>query len=368
MTTYHQAAGPRRAFTLVELLVVLSLIAFLAALAILIIPNLNDQAKAPRGAVMLQQWLLTAKNRALRDRAPRGVRLSFTGTQDIKSTIITFNPVTDLQYIEQPDPFIVQPGVKLNPFNPPGNQSLLPFRRINNALDPTTKQPVLTIVILEPGDAVAPLPWPDFSGGTGTDATLWPVQVGDYLVVNDGLPHMITAVGPSDPKNNPTAIDMLTLASPLPAPILPGNPVTNYRIIRSPRVVGDEPLQMPVDIAIDLNTNVLYGNPPPMVLTSITKINATTNQVTGTMDILFSPSGAVVGRGTAGDAIYLWVRDLTLPMQPPEGDHTIVTIQVRTGAAFAYPVDTTPNPNYPASGAPLLHPYAIAQTGRAPQS
>ena len=41
--------------------------------------------------------------------------------------------------------------------------------------------------------------------------------------------------------------------------------------------------------------------------------------VTGNIDILFSPFGGVVGRGSAGDRIVVWLRDVTLdPEQPGE--------------------------------------------------
>jgi hypothetical protein len=149
------------------------------------------------------------------------------------------------------------------------------------------------------------------------------------------------------------------LASPLPAPIPPANPATNtnpvlnYRILRGPRVASDEPLQLPEDIGIDLNTNVQYGNPLPTVLTSVTAIDANTNKVAGTIDILFSPKGALVGRGTATDAIYLWVRDTGLNLF--EGDNTLVVIYTRTGAVAAYPVNNTQGQD----------PYAFAKAGRA---
>jgi prepilin-type N-terminal cleavage/methylation domain-containing protein len=356
MKTPRLANRPGRpGFTLIELIVAISIIAFLAGIAILIIPNLNDQQRAPRGAFSLQQWLLTAKNRAMRDNAARGVRISFTGTQDVKSGVITFDPVLSVQYTEQPDDFIVLPGVAQDPVNP---ARMLPFRRIATFVSLTAGTD-LTKVVLEAPGAQAPTPLPDFAGGFPTDSTLWPVQVGDYLEINGGLPHLIIGVGPSDPTNNPTAIDMLTLASPVPVqipqanPAANTNPVMNYRILRGPRVIGDEQLQLPDEIGIDLNTNVAYGNPLPTVLTSTTPINATTNKVAGTIDILFSPQGAVVGRGTATEAIYLWVRDTSLNLF--EGDNTLVVTYTRSGAVSAYPVNNTSGQD----------PYAFAKTGRA---
>jgi prepilin-type N-terminal cleavage/methylation domain-containing protein len=320
MTTHREPTDPlRAAFTLVELLVVMFLLAFLAGLVFLLVPNLNDQARAPRGAVMLQQWLQIAKNNAMRDRTNWGIRLTVKTMPDPNNANATLTVATEAQYIQQPGDFVVLPGVA----NDPGGNPL-PFRRIYTSPTDAT----LKTIVLE-GNAGA-----DFSGGF-TDATQWPVQVGDYLEVNGGLPHQIIA---------PITPTSLTLASPLPAPIPAANPAMNYRIIRAPRVQGEDQLQMPADIIIDLGTNTTYGNPLPQ------------DPLTNTIDILFSPSGAVIGRGTSTDSIYLWVRDSTLPLFL--GDNTLVAVQVRTGAVFAFPVNNT------AGG----DPYAIAKTGRAPQS
>jgi prepilin-type N-terminal cleavage/methylation domain-containing protein len=324
----HSRCLPRPGFTLIELIVVISIIAFMAGLGVLLIPNLNEQQRAPRGAFMLQQTLMGARNRALRDGAPRGVRL----------LIDSSNPgfVKQVQYIEQPDDFIVLPGVAQDPFNA---TRFLPFRRIYSATTLVGGQTVQQIV-LEAPVAGAPNPAPDFSGNTGIDRTLWPVQPGDYLEINGGLPHLITSM--------PDALT-LQLASTLPAQIPQANPVANYRILRTPRVSADDPIDLPDDIAIDLTTNTTYGNPLPT--------NTITDPVSGTttttIDILFAPSGAVVGRGTSTEAIYLWVRDTSLNLF--EGDNTLVVVYVRTGMAAAYQVNDTQGQD----------PYAFAKNGRA---
>jgi prepilin-type N-terminal cleavage/methylation domain-containing protein len=308
----------RPAFTLLELIVVMALILALAGLTLLFYPDLSDQQRAPRGATLVQQTLLNAKNRALRDRAARGVRLKAVPVDP--NNPVQFQPVGDLLYLEQPDDFVVQPGVAKDPFDA---TRFLPFRRISTGVN------AASTIVLEPADPAATTV-NNFSGGGGADQTLWPVQAGDYLEVNGGRVYQITAVAADG--------NSLTLASPVPQALAL---VANYRILRGPRVSSDDPVSLPADIIIDLNTNTQYGNPLPL------------NTVTKTVDILFSPSGAVIGRGTAGDALYLWVRDSTVP-DPKKGDPTLVTIQVRTGAVLAYPVDNV-SPD----------PYALAKTGRA---
>src|SRR5262249_5782474 len=160
-------------------------------------------------------------------------------------------------------------------------------------------------VTLEPGAATAA----DFSGGQDpAQPALWAVQIGDYIEFNGGgLPHQITAV----------TATTLTLASPLLLDV----PLTgNYRIIRTPRLAGDESQKLPDSVIIDLSTDTLNTLPR--------------DPLTGTIDILFAPSGAVIGRGTASESIYMWVRDEGLPLY--EGDNTIVVVYSRSGALAAH--------------------------------
>ncbi|MCI0456978.1 MAG: type II secretion system GspH family protein [Gemmataceae bacterium] len=299
------AVRPRRAFTLVELLVAMGILAFLAGLAVLIVANLDSWQRAPAGASQVQQALLIAKQRALRDRRPHGLRLIPDKSNP--------NIVREFQYIEPPDDFAVQPGVVPDPLNP---ARLLAFRRII-ATGAT--------VTLEPAAATAA----DFTGGQGADATLWPVQVGDYIEINGGgLPRRINAV----------TATTLTVDSPFVIDV----PLTgNYRIVRRPRTAGDEPQLLPEGVIIDLATDKLGTLPR--------------DPLTGTIDILFAPSGAVIGRGSGADSIYLWVRDETLPLY--EGDNTIVVIHTRSGALAAHPVDQ--------AGKSGGDPYSLTKDGRA---
>src|SRR5947208_9329373 len=84
----------RPSFTLVEMLVVIGIIALLAALAVLILPSLQNNQRVASGADVVQGQLFIAKQMALRDQQSRGVRL-----------IAGNNGFTSLQLIEQPAPF-----------------------------------------------------------------------------------------------------------------------------------------------------------------------------------------------------------------------------------------------------------------------
>src|SRR5262245_30002420 len=84
----------RRGFTLVEMLVVLGLNLLLITLALALVPAINDKRAAARCADQLQGWLLIAKQRAMRDQAPRGLRLIPESP--------TSGFVRALEYVEQP--------------------------------------------------------------------------------------------------------------------------------------------------------------------------------------------------------------------------------------------------------------------------
>src|SRR3954471_2581474 len=97
MRTRH--AG-RRGLTLIELLVVIAIIVVILALVAVVGPHFSERQRTTRGATQLQGWLMIAKQRALRDGAPRGIRLpALTGSPPYAQYI------SQVQYIEQPDAY-----------------------------------------------------------------------------------------------------------------------------------------------------------------------------------------------------------------------------------------------------------------------
>src|SRR5262245_2135502 len=96
-------AWRRPGFTLVELIVVISIVILLATLAVVFLPSFADTQRAGQGAEQLQKWLLIAKQRALRDQVPTGVRLIVSPVDARKNPSLV--AVRDVEFIQQPDAF-----------------------------------------------------------------------------------------------------------------------------------------------------------------------------------------------------------------------------------------------------------------------
>src|SRR5262245_1140191 len=157
MGTTHQNRPRRRpGFTLIELLVVMSIIVFLAGILILLGPTLLRSEQASRGAQTLQGDLFIAKQQALRDRNPYGIRLLRESTV---STDPNYNVVRSFRYIQQPNDFI-------------GGR-----------------------VSINSGSTTALFTGVDLWGGfDASDPSLWPVQPGDYLQISTDFYHKIAGV------------------------------------------------------------------------------------------------------------------------------------------------------------------------------
>lgn len=306
----------RTAFTLIELLVVMALMVVLATLVIAFFPGAATSARESRAGSNLQGWLNIAKQRALRDQAPRGLRLWIAQAPNNQIGATSFNNiVVECQYIEQPDDFsvgMIQSGVPAPPAPGYTMQNCLFFNNVDL--------------------------YNGYAGAPGTQQ-YWTVQPGDYIeIFGTGLLHRIIEVGvpnaAAPPVISPYHIRVAPDLGPLPNPI--ATPTSNYRIIRQPRVVGDETLKMPGGTMIDLQTNVAnlaFGGQLPQ-----------TNP--GFVDILFAPNGSVISPGLTTDKIHLWVRAPSEndPTNAFRGDPTLISIFVRTGFVGAYQPAQSGNP------------------------
>jgi len=325
--------------TLVELLVVMIIMLTLMGIGVYTVFTFQSGQQVGSGSDQLQGWLLIARQKALRDQIPRGVRLqaidSTTGNAvDVDPTSKTgLQYATQLQYIEQAADF--KGGV------------LRSVTAVGNSL----YQVKFTGV--------------DFTGGygVGISTQLWPVQRNDTLEIGVKSGNQFTIQ---------TVVDMVTLVViAVPNGPVPSTPfaTSNYRILRAPRPLASEAtLQMPGTIVIDFAPR----QTGPNTFDVHSKLQADMTHLPAQhYDILFAPSGAVVapgGNGTYanldGGQIILWVRDIgddpNNPKADTVGEQRLIVIYTRTGFIAAHPVYPTKD----SSGSYYTDPYYFVRDGQ----
>jgi prepilin-type N-terminal cleavage/methylation domain-containing protein len=299
MSTAHYTA--RRGFTMIELLVVIAIIIFLTVLGYYLLPPLTGNFNRVRAADAISEYLLTAKMRAKRDGLPTGIRLLPVG-----STLMT-----QIAFVQQPDPVT---GVTMG----------------------------AALTLIAGGTATFGTGGDWIGAGVTAGDPDSPVQPGDYLeAAGGGSVYKITAVNP------PTATGITLTLQNTAASFTPAAPTFNFnwRIYRQPRLLpGEDVKQLPTDMVIDLTAGKSVNVPLRTVTASTTYA-----------EIVFSPSGSVVGTGTSGGKIILWISDNTTTSTP--GPPTLLVINGRTGFIAAYEVN---QPNNPAAD----H-YLFTEDGRA---
>jgi prepilin-type N-terminal cleavage/methylation domain-containing protein len=321
-------ASQRRGFTLIELLVVTTLMLVLAGLAVLIIPRVSSDQQATRGAGQLQQWIEGAKQRAARDRAPRGIRL-LPGTGPNGPAF-----VTDLVFLVQADDYYLGSISETLGIAPAYKKTIYSRASLSN-------NGTNGIVKFDMFD-------PNTNGVSGkamprTLITGQAVQIGDHIVFDNGSTvYLITGVsGPA--AGAPGGV--LTTSVPFPATMV-NYTTMEYRIIRQPRPDGDEPLQLPNNVVIDCTAKNLVPNYDLPALSN------------PGIDIMFAPDGRVMGPLAGSDKIIFWVRDQTVAGN--QADPTLVVVYPRTGLIAAHPVDLT---NYNSVTGTNPTPYSFTKSG-----
>jgi prepilin-type N-terminal cleavage/methylation domain-containing protein len=289
----------RVAFTLIELIVAITIIAVLAGLAVLIIPRLQDSQRIATAAERVQGMLYMSKQMALRDQLPRGIRL-WQGSDPNNPYYNPNNPnpnFTAVQFIEQPGPYTAGAVVSLNGPDPANNNWFsVTFAGVNFGNN-----------MVLPGDFL------DLTASN--DA---------YCTSTPGAMHYIAQVNPA------TSTVWLLTAPQINVPLSPG---PNYRILRSPRpLIGEKALALPTDVVVYLPNN------------SYVPVDSD-----GYYDILFDPSGKLIRAAGNQGKVVLWVGDPTA--NATAGGDTLVAVYSRTGVITSQPV------------APGADPYAFIENG-----
>jgi len=383
---------------LIELLVVIGIMLVIATVGYFLLPGLIGNQQRSRALDQLTEWLLTAKVRPRRDGLATGVRILADPTTNL---------ATQVAFVQQPDPltggscdgtymdsagtnplFAATSGAITNATaaNPiqitsashgmsSGQSITINGVGGNTAANNTSANPTWTITVVDANNFT--LNGSNAAGGTAyTSGGTWTlsssifvrfsgvdflgpaaasvpidmsqalVQPGDYLEINfSGNPHLITGVPTAANANGSFT---LTIASPIPffGSLSPGaapmKPYPNtYRILRQPRLlVGEELKSLGAELAIDLNAGKSLNVPMRTVAGTPTTFS----------EIVFSPSGSVMGQGTAAGKIVLWVSDQSVGTTP--APPALVAINSRNGFIGAYEV------------APGADPYLFTEDGR----
>ena len=294
----------RRGFTLVELLVVMAIFAVIATIGIYAMQPFSARSTVTNSGIIVQQWLNAAKMRAVRNRVPCGIRL-LPGDEIVADDGTPLpSMVTKCVFIEQPDDIlgagIVTDGADKMRFTLPANSAM--------------------------------------------PATLPPRS---FLEVNGGTLHEIESGGGTT----------IRLVNQFPYAI-PQNSGVLYRIILPPLISTStsatastqEVLRLQRGSAINLTANSSLNVAPNNVPANFTTPYAL-SVLSPPLDIMFAPNGAVTTANINGDKIALWItgtrrnNSTTLPIDPMQGQPTIVVIATRTGAIGAFPADKTPGGN-----------------------
>lgn len=364
---FASRSSRRSAMTLVELLVVISIIGLLGGIVGLIAPRFAERSRVAQGSSQLRSWLLVAKQRAMRDKAPRGLRfISNTSTPVVGSAPPKQLFYTTFAYVEQPEDISGMPS-EIGPAN---NQLALAQLRgqfqqqVAAQLQTASTNPAYSAAqrakfaayktLVEPvatnTQAWKYLLWlrdKDFS--TGTIAN--PI-INDNDIVEFGGARYSVIYKPIKPPNSlPGSILVLHRMRDefrLSKAQVDNAPLTSYRITRLPQPIAGEPeLTLPKNIAVDILFTNLGANISNTRSLPAPDINAPPSTLA--YEIIFGPSGEVTGQLASVGRIVLWLRDTTLndpgPGKLPDGENRLLVIHSRTGQVTAHAVNATPDAN-----------------------
>lgn len=279
--------GTRKAFSLIELMVVMGIMAFLAAMVMLIAPSVLDHDRARDAATQVQGSLQNARLRAMRDGMPRGVRLLIDPT----STGTAFSTSSSYQYIEVPPWLILSGNGSTNPYlqfqyTMTSGQVTGRSCTINNL---TAAQLAQIMAIVNNNEMSLP-------------PTLGLPTLNFWTTI---VPGSCTSSSKAAPYTCSISLSLYpdaALGASTNWVAFAGNNTTAYwGIYQAPRpLLGEPTVLMPLNTTIDLSDGVS--------MPSFTAVGGNQKNGATSYDILFSPSGQMmVPYGVS--QVFLWIRD-----------------------------------------------------------
>jgi type II secretory pathway pseudopilin PulG len=282
------ARARRPSFTLLELLISLSIILILAALTMRLLNATLNSDRIRTGSRELQSFLAGARDRAIHAGQPRGVRL-IPDPLD-RSTVRSF------VYIGAPSTFTEGSQLSIDAF---GNINF--FTPNNSAVTPPLASPTSAVWINL------------WNRGLLTDGTPIQLTVGATPI---NAFFTVSATGMN--ASGPTGFAITTVPTgtfPIDFPTAPLVAGATYALQLSPTILpGDEPRSLPPGIVIDLDNSVLPSS------------WSAGGSYSDKLDVLFSPSGTVMGPVAAAGRIHFVLSeyvDASVPIPAPA--NTLVT-------------------------------------------
>ncbi|WP_083843083.1 prepilin-type N-terminal cleavage/methylation domain-containing protein [Schlesneria paludicola] len=321
-----------RGFTLVELLVVVSIIVLLTTITVVSINFSFSRDRVRAAARQVQSFVAGARDRAIHSKEPRGVRFLLSPNDR--------HVVTAMQYVGAPERWLLQCQLT--------SPSNLKFPSSSTAAS------LESVSLLAVGSQI------EIPSGSGTFLTI--------------------------ASRSHTDSQTVTLSSSSAAYSGAPTNVTCSLILPSSPIPGAEPVELPPGVAIDLDGSRIPQSWRPASTNS-------TNDYSHRMDVMFNPRGNLIGDAAGFGLNHLLLADIgdiaqwrnitgrvqavnpssaqwsppAVPVNPSSGpmivkrDQMIVSINGRTGTVGVYAVDVTPS----ASGTNVaLHPYQFAETGQ----
>lgn len=281
----------RRAFTLIELMVVIAVMLLLGGITLLFVPN-EHRRRVDMATSQVQLALSTAKSRALREQVPCGVRFY---TSDGGKTFDSYQMIARPDVLAPIDPNAVFPA-KWNVYLRFPPLSLNQVKRLNGYVpQPPPEKYVVTQFGFDLNNVV---------------------RAGDMLRVGEES-YRIESVNLN--TNEVTLLDDVIPRYAVSSPQEGLNVCGNYQYIRGVAPVMGEPLvKLPKDT---------------VVLGMGTALPCSTGAVLegDHVDVVFSPSGQVVNALTG--KIVLWVTDVNRVDKPQ-----LVVVYCYTGGTVVRPV------------------------------
>lgn len=344
MTRPVTTATRRPGFTLVELLVAMAVIVALAAIALIVVPDVLTQDRTTDGAGTVRQTLMIAKARALRDRGPRGVRFLVADDNPPNvpdpSNLAKTNGrwVTELQFIEKPDPIRA---------SLPDERIEVEFQLTEDGKDPppvgALKSPP-AVYFMNMSAPVKEYMTQEFGASPSRPVVF-------ECVLPGGEPVRLTATAATPASgirasttNPPSENFQLTLdpaesdLNVLMAAVGAGRTtaIRQFTIDRSAQpLLGEQTVPLPKNVCVDL-----VSSQPAWASTA------------RDFDILFAPTGEVLPTSGSGNAaqVNLWVRDFTklggagagVPFDRG-GEQQVVALKAKSGAVGVFPIHQDQN-------------------------